>query len=200
MKRRKRSAATLPALPSLDAHIDKPPTAQRTTGKAMPAAWRDPEDVNPNARTAREVRGWRRADPLRACLQRHGHSCGISETMVAAADCLRRAADGAAIGFTAATKEAGLPVTSAVYGPLSGPPLSARKQLRCRVVFERAMRMFTVAQSELVLACVVQNVPVAQFAKARSLNPQFSMGRLVGCLELLEQHFASDIQRHGLAA
>jgi hypothetical protein len=55
------TVTTLAILPSLAT----PPLAQRATGKVMKAERRDQENMNPNARLAREVKGWRGYDPLR---------------------------------------------------------------------------------------------------------------------------------------
>jgi hypothetical protein len=69
---------------------------QRLANKtAMSATWRDPEDTNTAARTAREIRGHRAFDPLRRCLQRHGPSSSITADHITAADILRALADGA---------------------------------------------------------------------------------------------------------
>ena len=52
----------------------------------MRTAWRDPDDINPNRRLAREITGFRSYDPLRRCRQRPGTS--VTERHVVAADIL----------------------------------------------------------------------------------------------------------------
>jgi hypothetical protein len=95
MRKASRKRPSLPILPSL---IESPPTVQLASGKAMCGEWRDPGDVTPGAtRTARTIKGWRSGDPLRACRQRHGDACGITERHILAADRLRSYADGAAL-------------------------------------------------------------------------------------------------------
>jgi len=134
---RKASRKPRSTLPRLQSLMEIPPAAQLASGKAM--KWRDPSDVTPSAtRTARTIKGWRSGDPLRACRQRHGDACGITERHILAADRLRRYADGARIGFSI-ERDLSLPVTHIIYRPSTGPGRAALEQAECWRNFVRAM-------------------------------------------------------------
>src|SRR5215472_6091286 len=164
MRKAPRKRSTLPALPSL---IKSPPAAQLASGKAMRGEWRDPSDVTPSAaRTARRINGWRNGDPLRACRQRHGDACGITERHILAADRLRSYADGASIGFSS-ERDLSLPVTRIVYRPSTGPGPAALRQVRCWRNFVRAMAMFTAEQRQFLSFVLLLNRSPAQWVKAR---------------------------------
>jgi hypothetical protein len=55
----------------------------------MSGRWRDPADTNNAARSAKEVRGFRRTCMLRWCRQRHGDRSAFSVEHVVAADDVR---------------------------------------------------------------------------------------------------------------
>jgi hypothetical protein len=186
---------TLPILPSL---VEDPPAAQLASGKVMCSEWRDPSDVTPSAtRTARTIRGWRTGDPLRACRQRHGDACGISERHILAADRLRSYADGAAIGFSS-ERDLWQPVTRIIYQPSTGPGPVALRQARCWRNFVRAMAIFTVGQRQFITFVLLLNRAPAQWVKERraagvSCNPGWAMGQLIALLDQLEAHLSSEI-------
>jgi hypothetical protein len=178
------------------------------SGKAMRGEWRDPGDVTPSAtRTARTIKGWRRGDPLRACRQRHGEACGITERHILAADRLRSYADGAAIGFSG-ERDVSLPVTRIIYRPSAGPGPAALLQARCWRNFVRAMAIFTADQRQFVTFILLLNRPPAQWVMERravglSCNPGWAMGQLIALLDQLEAHLSSEIDADiasGLAA
>src|SRR5215472_218863 len=205
MRKAFRKRSTLPALPSL---IERPPAAQLASGKAMRSEWRDPSDMTPSAtRTVRTIKGWRRGDPLRACRQRHGDACGITERHILAADRLRSYADGATIGFSD-QRDLSLPVTRIVYRPTTGPRPAALRQARCWRNFVRAMAIFTAQQRQFLTFVLLLNRSPAQWVKERwaaglSCNPGWAMGQLIALLDQLEAHLSSEIDAdvaRGLAA
>jgi hypothetical protein len=205
MHKASRKRSTLPVLPSL---IENPPAAQLASGKAMRGEWHDPSDVTPSAaRTARTIKGWRSGDPLRACRQRHGDACGITERHILAADRLRSYADGAAIGFSK-ERDLSLPVTSIVYRPTTGPGPAALRQARCWRNFVCATAIFTAEQRQFLTFVLLLNRPPAQWVNERraaglSCNPGWAMGQLIACLDQLEAHLSSEIDAdisRGLAA
>jgi hypothetical protein len=74
-KRHGSRRATLVPLPSMLA----PPEIRLANRSAMKGEWADPSDDKPTAtRSARTITGWRRFDPLRKCLKRHGSASSIS--------------------------------------------------------------------------------------------------------------------------
>jgi hypothetical protein len=205
MRKASRKRRTLPAPSSL---IERPPAAQLASGKSMHSEWRDPSDVTPSAtRTARTIRGWRRGDPLRACRQRHGDACGITERHILAADRLRSYTDGACIGFST-ERDLSLPVTRIIYRPSTGPGPAALRQARCWKNLVRAMAIFTAEQRQFVTFVLLLNRPPAQWVKEQraagvSYNPGWAMGQLIALLDLLEAHLSSEIDADiacGLAA
>jgi hypothetical protein len=174
----------------------------------MRSEWRDPDDLTPSAsRTARMIRGWRSGDPLRACRQRHGNACGITERHILAADRLRYYADGAAIGFSS-ERNLSLPVIRIVYRPSTGPGPVALRQARCWRNFVRAMAFFTLEQRQFITFVLLLNRPPAQWVKERraagvSCNPGWVMGQRIALLDQLEAHLSSEIDTdivRGLAA
>jgi hypothetical protein len=205
MRKASRKRSTLPLLPS---QIEIPPAAQLTSGKAIRGEWRDPTDATPSAaRTARMIKGWRGGDPLRACRQRHGEACGITERHILAADRLRSYADGAAIGFSN-ERDLSLPVKRIIYRPSAGPGLAALRQARCWRNFVRAMAVFTREQRQFLTFVLLLNRAPAQWVKERraaglSCNPGWAMGQLIALLDQLEAHLSSEIDAdiaRGIAA
>jgi hypothetical protein len=192
-----RKTPSLTSLPSLA--VDGPPGIQLLNHAAQLATWPDPADSNPLRRAARQIRGWRRADPLRACLVRHGTASSISEAHIAAADILRRLYDGTTIGFSTGWLD-GLPVTAATHLPRAGPTRTATRQARCAYRLERTLRHFTVAEWKLLFAVVISNVAVSRVAVEWGVGRAGLTAELVGTLDKLAALFASDIEREPLAA
>ena len=205
MTRRGRHSSTLRTLPSL--LIDMPPAAQIDGGKLLKTEWRDPSDTSPNAaRSARMVAGYRRHDPLRRCFKRHGQSCGIDERKILAADRLRRLADAITIGFSGPKEW--LLYVDRVRGSLSGPTQSALKGARAWPAFRRAIALFNAAERDLITGVVLLNRSVSSWCKIKReegvlVNDRRIMQMLVACLTMLEEHFASEIDKdlaRGMAA
>lgn len=168
----------------------------------MEAEWRDPEDVQPDARRhSRTIRGHRAYDPLRWSRRRHGDASSITELHVHAADRLRRAYDLAALG--------GLPgvvwLRGAIphqthYQPLSGPRIASLAMLRAHREFRRAMAIFVLRHELFLIAAVVlENTSISawtRFLKAsgKPSAPQAETKRLVAALDKLVQHYDTEIK------
>lgn len=194
-KRRPGKQATLPVLPSLM----EPPAVQIANQQVMKSSWRDPDDLNPHQRLAREVTGYRGFDPLRKCRKRHGDASSITERHIAAADILRALCDGGRFGFSA-LKDYAMPVTEVRYQPLLGPPATARRQAQCQTRFVRAMTLFTFKESQLLTFVVLLNQSIAKWVDALAAagvaaRPAVEMGKLVAILDQLEEHFSSEVDR-----
>ena len=194
MAKRRGKRMTQPTLPPLASLAELPPEAQRINGKVMKAEWWDPTDLTPNAaRTARTVIGYRGFDPLRKCLKRHGAASSITSQHIVAADLLRAWGDGARIGFSA-SRDAGLPVTSIIYRPMTGPTKTAQHQARCWRRFVRVMAIFTRPQRELLTSAVLMNIAVSRIAEARGCCPRRTMGELTACLDMLVTFLDSEVR------
>jgi hypothetical protein len=186
-------------LPSLQP--EAPPEIRLTNRSVMRSEWRDPTDLMPSAaRSAKIITGWRNYDPLRRCLQRHGDRCSITKHHIAAADLLRGAADGARIGFSPGPRLDGLPVSAVVYGPTPGPGRTAMRQLHCSKQFNRAWTILAPQQRALVAACVLRNHSVDRVCRERREAGQPGdsnqlMRELIVCLNLLEAHFRTELDR-----
>jgi hypothetical protein len=196
-KRRPSRRPSLVPLPSLT----EPPQPIRLVNlSAMRSEWRDPAETMPSTtRTVKTVTGYRGFDPLRRCFQRHGDRCDITERHIVAADILRRLADGAAIGFSG-ERDLSVPITSITYRPVTGPAPLALKQAKCWAGFVRAMAIFTRDQRALLTWVVLLNRTVDRWCKEKRAAGEivfaaYLMGRLTACLDLLEQHFASEVDQ-----
>lgn len=199
MPRRKhpRKNPSLKVLPSL---LIPPPDMQLVNRTVQKAEWTDPLDMNPQRRLARQVSGWRRRDPLRECLARHGDASSFSLDHIRAADVLRNLYDGTTIGFTSAARMAGLPVTSVTYRPALGPTRTAQRQQRCGYKLRRVLGAFPPEEKALLLAVVLLNRPIARVAAAWGEGRHGLMKILVSALDKLVDVLADDLARTDMAA
>jgi hypothetical protein len=184
---------------------EKPP-AIRLIGKgslggpsaAMRSTWRDPDDHRVNARLAREVNGHRAYDPLRWCLKRHGPESRVTEGHIAAADKLRQAADLAVVGRGGRSWLGLLPV--GIMRVRTTPTDAERANLRAWAEVRRAMALYDATQRELVTHIVLLNWAVRHWVemlrgRGQPATPPVEMGKLVDCLDRLEDHYRSDVDR-----
>jgi hypothetical protein len=168
----------------------------------MRGAWRDPDDVRPNAQhRPREISGYRTYCPLRRMARAHGSQ--VTERHIAAADLLRAAVDLAVIGASGVLDLAGL---GAVFGPVNGPTRAALRQAAAMAEAQRALTRLAPSQRELLTAVVLFNCSLQTWcARPPGHNAQVEMGRLLGVLDVLADHYAGEIDRqlaagHGLAS
>jgi hypothetical protein len=197
----KRSRHTLEPLPSLAMML---PPAARLAAHGGPAGvmrveWRDPEDDRPTAaRTARTITGYRTYCPLRRYRERLGSAGSITERHVMAADELRKLADAVLIGFGG--RRDLVTVQSLVYGPRSGPTVAALRQAHAWQPYRRAMRPFCRGQRELIAHVVLLNWTVRRWTESlrdsgRPADPKVELGRLAAILDVLAEHFFSEIEQ-----
>ena len=158
----------------------------------MRAEWRDPEDVRPNAQhRPREIVGYRTYCPLRRMARVQGSQ--ITREHITAADLLRNAVDMAVIGSRGGLDPGGL---GAVYGPLSGPSVAALRQSAAMREAQRAISRLAPSQRALLTAIVLLNRTLQSWcADPPGRNAQVEMGRLLGVLDVLADHYASDVDR-----
>jgi hypothetical protein len=187
MKRKTgRARSTLMPLPSLQA--EQPPAIQIASRKVMKSAWVDPDDTTPGAaKTARQIHGHRRFDPLRWCLHRHRERSSFSEEHIMAADLLRAAWDGSRLGFVGL--KTWMPVQSAVYRPSTGPAGPALRQLRARQTFDGAWRLCCGHDRALLLAVVLGNMSLGKAADRLRVSKPWATQALVLVLDRLCEHF-----------
>lgn len=158
----------------------------------MRGAWRDPDDVTPNAQRApKTVAGWRTFDPLRRMA---GHpNSGITVEHIMAADMLRERVDLATLGYSAVR-----PLIYVVQYPLPrwglGP--AAMAQVQAARAVRRVMRAFNDAQLRMLEVIVLGNVTLRAWTLRR--NPPSTLGaekrKLLVVLDRLAEHFASEVR------
>jgi hypothetical protein len=160
------------------------------------SSWRDPTDTSPTAaKTARQVSGWRTYCPLRRLAA--GRSSNITEMHIHAADMLRQAADAAGIGFSAEKDD--MPVTSIVYGPKPGPGPAALASDKAARTLERDWKLFAPSQHAMIRGIILRNWAVEHWCKVeaertdRRIDPRLEMGKLVAILEVLAEHYRTEI-------
>jgi hypothetical protein len=196
--RAKRARATLPQ------DWQKAPDIRRIVGEGpsavMKSAWRDPDDLRVNARAAREITGHRAYCPLRWTLKRFGSESRITERHIAAADRLRQAVDLVVTGRGGVSWPTGI-LAGMLQGIRDLPSATARANIRAVGEVRRAMRLYSQGERELVTHVVLLNHAVSNWVefcrrdRGIVVTAQTEMSRLVGCLDRLEEHYASEIDR-----
>lgn len=157
--------------------------------------WPDPDDVRPNQRTARSIRGFTRGCALRR-IQKSG-SREITDEHVRTAEYVRSRADVAVWGFSA--ERDGMPVTQLVYGPKLDFSAGCHAQARAIDEFKRVWNTLTDRQQRMLDVVVLQNytIPVwCDYVEKRNgirPSPPVELGKLVGMLDSLTQFLAADV-------
>lgn len=153
----------------------------------IPAAWRDPEDVDANRREPRVIRGVRAADPL---LVMHNRGGLVTKQHLAASQRLVDAYEVGVLGGQAGRgRQFGEPVGS---GRQTAYP--QEQQLAAMATFRAAMRCLSGMQVHLV-GHVVLGLPdpdrrdVAAFAAQRGVDEKIVRGQLVAALDALVLFF-----------
>jgi hypothetical protein len=186
MPRAARKKKTLPALPS----VEGPPAIQRrqiTTANGAVlrepmvehAEWRDPDDLNPNARAPRVVVAFRRVDQL---LKLAEAGTGITDEHVTAGQRFMRdaeAADGARPGRDLAEGR--------IDGAQSGPGDSRLFALRR---YREAVQAVGQRGSAIVTLVVVENCTISDLARRLGVKQHYAaLGMLIAALDRLAEHY-----------
>jgi hypothetical protein len=187
--------AVMHAWSRLASHDAEGPARVRQVAAAGPtsvmrSAWRDPDDIKPNAsHRPREITGYRTFCPLRRMMAHRGSQ--IDERMVLAADMLRGQVDIAVIGKGARSME-GL---RQGFGPVTGPPGSALAQVQALTQARRALARLAPATRTLVAEVVLFNRAIHAWCHLTDpvRDAKVEMGRLLGALEVLVDHYAAEI-------
>lgn len=162
---------------------------QQGRGAVMRASWRDPDDLRPNARRAREITGWRTFCPLRRMALARGSQ--IDEQHIVAADLFRLTYDRATIGESGTTM---MPIGSGIAGPRSGPAAGALAGVAAARDVQRVKRRFPETQWLMLVFVVLQNRTLAAWCGLlQDTNPQVEMGRLLSALEMLVEHYRFEV-------
>jgi hypothetical protein len=159
---------------------------------AMHASWRDPDDITPGARRApREIHGWRRYDPLRK-MTAHPNS-GVTEAHILAADKLRELVDIATLGYSA--ERPLIFVTQTISGPRFGMSAGEVARVKAGRAVKRVIALFPAMQLEMIQAIILRNVTVRAWTEAlpQPASQATEKGRLLTILDLLVQHFGSEV-------
>jgi len=170
---------------------------------AMRGSWADPDDMTPSARkSARLVTGHRTFCPLRWCLKRHGSQSSITPEHIAAADILRGHVDLAVIGRGGVWWPEGLMLGMAghLYGTPSGPSATAVGNLRSYRAARRALALYRPQERRLMTFVVLLNNAIARWVATQVRDGQKTDAhteqvRLVGCLDRLVAHYASEVDK-----
>jgi hypothetical protein len=172
--------------------------ARDGAARVVPARWRDPDDLKPNAsRQQRLVTGYRTFCPLRR--MSGGNNSQITERHIAAADHLRTMFDIAGLGLTPVVDLSG---TYAYCRPRLGPNQAALGQARAESECRIALARFTTDQNELMIFVVLGNKSLyawcaheaARRGLVKSLDAKIEMGRLLAILDILVDHFHDHIE------
>jgi hypothetical protein len=161
----------------------------------MRGTWRDPDDLNPQGRTPREVKGHRTFDPLRMMLRRHGLHSSVNVRHIWSADRLREAVDLATYG---ATGGSAWEAVGAGFGPSMGPGAVALARLRAQGIVERVRCLYSPSESLLLDFVVLDNRSITSwclrqhYTDAAKIRLQ-ETALLVTLLDRLEAHFAAEI-------
>jgi len=156
--------------------------------------WIDPDDIRPNQRTGRVIRGYWTMCMLRR-LQRVSRE--IKEEHVHAADYLRTSADVARIGFSAPRD--GMPVNALVYGPRLDFSKAAHSQCRAIDEFKRIWASLREQQQRMAAVILFQNHSVDFWCRAEETrtgqkpNSKIELGKLVGMMDHLAKFLDADI-------
>jgi hypothetical protein len=175
----------------LPADVLGPPRVQQTHGKTMRASWRDPDDFRPNARKGREISGWIAFDPLR--LLARDPSSGVTDDHIRAADYLRLQAEIAMLGMAA--RDNILPIGAIVHLPKLGPAPAAVRSARASSELIRVIRRFSTEAWLMVQVIVLWNRTLTQWCHDRERSIQTETGRLLAALDLLAEHFGTEIEK-----
>lgn len=175
-----------------------PPRIRQVTASGPTAvmrdAWRDPTDTTPNAsRRPREINGYRTYCPLRRMMARNGSQ--VTRAHILAADFFRLQVDLAVIGC------GGMLDGSAVgqaYGPRAGPSAAQIQQAMAAAAVKRAFARFAPSHHTMLIEVVLRNRSLhawcALAAQGKPLDPDIEMGRLLTILDILADHYDTDIK------
>jgi hypothetical protein len=159
----------------------------------MRATWRDPDDITPGARrTPREIHGWRSYDPLRRMLA--FATSGVTHAHIAAADKLREQVDLATMGYSAARP---LIYVEQQPQPRHGGGAAAVSQVRAARAVRRVIALFSRQQLRMIEAIVLGNMTLRAWTRSLPGQPAsqpVEKGKLLAILDVLAQHFASEIR------
>jgi hypothetical protein len=188
----RRSLNRKPAVVPLNA----PPAHRLTTAgvaRVMRAEWVDPDDVKPTAaRTARHISGWRSFCPLRRMNAVRGAQ--VTERHILAADLLRSQVDLAVIGRGALEMIA----LMRGFGPVAGPSVNAVEQVWASVQARRALARLSPAARVMLTEVVLFNRSIQAWCAlnaeaGRPANRDVEMGKLIGILDTLADHYAAEV-------
>ena len=154
---------------------------------AESASWRDPDDIAPNRRVARQIQGYRATDTLSRMSKRSSH---ITSKHKAAANRLRtdsELAAGARPGYQRPE------ISDRSFGSGSGPQ---EMQLIALRSFESAKAAVGRKLFDILDHVVLQNRFLEEFARIHHIQKDFAMGRFISALDRLSEHYDPPKQRH----
>jgi hypothetical protein len=195
------------SLPLLASVAIAPPDIRLANHSAMRSEWVDVDDITPDARrTAKTVTGYRQYCLLRKCRLTHGEHSHYTNKHILAADRLRALADAVVIGFSTSREYTPVQAIPA-YGPRTGFGQAALRSAKAWPAYRRAMTLFDQSQRDLITHCLLLNWSLQRWVayhreQGRILRPLVERQRLLVILDILVEHFKSEIARdlqHGAA-
>lgn len=145
---------------------------------AEASSWRDPDDLNPNARSPRLVAGYRRVDELRRLYV----SGGVTEKQFKAAQQLLTDCELAG-GARPGSQPASVRVDAASqFGP-------GQVQLDAARRFREAMQVLGQFASAVLMYALLENAKVSEVARNFNVQHYQALGWLQGALERLVEHY-----------
>lgn len=163
-----------------DRRPDRPvPLVRIDNASARVAEWRDPDDMAPNRRTAKIVRGYRARDSI----QTLEDSGSINKSHARAARRFRRDYELGEIGLRPSRNLLDAPSGFAAGG---GPSETRLLHLAAYRATVAALHPHLV---DVVLSIVIHNNTASSYALKRRLNTQAVVGYILACLDLLSDHY-----------
>lgn len=156
----------------------------------MKGSWRDPDDIRPGAaRRAREITGYRSYCPLRRmAAMKHSQ---VTERHIIGADQYRLAVDITVFGCSGGRNIAG---GHTGFGPIAGPSAAAAMQARCAREVARLLARIPLAHRAMLTEIIILNRSLHNWcSQQRGRESGKEMGKLIVILDIIEDHFASDI-------
>jgi hypothetical protein len=145
------------------------------SGSAVASEWRDPDDINPNRRIARTIRGFRAADPVDVLF----NLVTFNRAQAAAAKRFQKLYELGEIGLKPAPNMLG---AGTGFAPGVGPSESRLIWLEAYQQVCAALRRSNVA---VLLAVIIRGDKLADFARVRNLSRPLVSGMLLAAVQFL---------------
>jgi hypothetical protein len=168
----------------------------------MPARWNDPDDLQPNRRSSREVKHFRQICMLRWSRRRHGDASRFTVEHIVAADEFRRIYDLVTIGLTG--KKDPWIFHELYTQPKLGPTRAETQRYRAWKELARVQKRFS--ERDWVVLCLfllsnrsIGRLVLQEREAGRACHQLVLAERLVEMLNVLVEHFGDVVRRADLS-